>query len=106
MAHNTCVTTSLPTGPGETAHFSEDANFLLQRKTLLGIPQSLWTQEGSSALVYSGRRSQPREVILMPKLSLCPLVLNGNAEIEFWVKEKKIIFIALPGKGGHDRLMP
>ena len=30
----------------------------------------------------------------MLKHSLYPLVLNRNTEIEFWVKEKKIIFIA------------
>ena len=39
------------------------------------------------------------------KLGLCPLVPNRNAETEFWVKEKKIAFIALSGKGGHSRLM-
>ena len=37
------------------------------------------------------------------KLGLCPLVPNRNVETEFWVEEKKI---ALPGKGGHSRLMP
>ena len=45
-------------------------------------------------------------LILLAKLGLCPLVLNRNLETEFWVKEKKIAFIALPGKGGHSRLMP
>ena len=40
------------------------------------------------------------------KLGLCPPVLNRNAETEFWVKEEKIAFIALPGKGGYSRLMP
>ena len=43
---------------------------------------------------------------LLPKLSLCPSMLNRNTETEFWVKEKKIACIALPGKGGHSRLMP
>ena len=43
---------------------------------------------------------------LLPKLGLCPRVLNSNVETEFWVKEKKVAFIALPGKGGHGRLMP
>ena len=33
-------------------------------------------------------------------------MLNRNMETEFWVKEKKIACIALPGKGGHSRLMP
>ena len=33
-------------------------------------------------------------------------VLNRNEETESWVKEKKLDFIALPGKEGHSRLMP
>ena len=37
---------------------------------------------------------------------LGPLVLNRNVETEFGVKEKKIAFIALPGKECHGRLMP
>lgn len=41
-------------------------------------------------------------VFLLPKLGLCPLLWNRNGEI--WVKEKKV-FIALPGKGEHRRLM-
>jgi len=45
---------------------------------------------------------------LLPKHGFCLLVLNGNMtpETEFWVKEKKIAFIALPGEGGQGRLMP
>ena len=31
---------------------------------------------------------------------------NRNVETEIWVKEEKIVFIALPGKGGHSRLVP
>ena len=40
------------------------------------------------------------------KLGLCPRVPNRNAKTVFWVREKKIAFIALPGKGDHSRLMP
>ena len=40
------------------------------------------------------------------KPALCPPVLNRNSEAEFWVKETKNSFIALPGKGGYSRLMP
>ena len=29
---------------------------------------------------------------LLPKVGLCPLVLNRNAEREFWEKEKKITY--------------
>ena len=36
---------------------------------------------------------------LLPKLGLCPPVPNRNMETQFGVKEKKIAFIALPGKG-------
>ena len=43
---------------------------------------------------------------LLPKLSLCPLVINRNGETGFWVKEKKTAFIALPRKGGYRRIMP
>ena len=43
---------------------------------------------------------------LLLKLGPCPVVMNRNAETEFWVKEKKISFIALPGKECHSRLMP
>lgn len=42
----------------------------------------------------------------LPKLGLCPLLLNRNVETEFWVKEKNIAFIALLGIGGYSRLMP
>ena len=42
----------------------------------------------------------------LPKLSLCPPLSNRNVETEFWVMEKNNSFIALPGKGGHSRLMP
>ena len=42
-----------------------------------------------------------------PKPDLCPLGLNRNRNVEtgFWVKEKKITFIAFPGKGGRSRLV-
>lgn len=43
---------------------------------------------------------------LLSTLSLCLLVLNRHSETEFWVKEEKISFIALPGKGDLSRLMP
>ena len=43
--------------------------------------------------------------IVLPKLGLCPPMPNKNLEPEFWVKQKKIAFIVLPGKGGHGRLM-
>ena len=36
---------------------------------------------------------------MLPKLDLFPLVPDRNAGTEFWVKEKKKSFIALPGKG-------
>ena len=42
--------------------------------------------------------------MVLPKLSLHPSVLNRNTE--FWVKEKKIAFIALPGRAGHNELRP
>ena len=42
----------------------------------------------------------------MLKLSLSPQVPSRNLETEFGEKEKKIAFIALPGKGSHSRLMP
>ena len=44
-------------------------------------------------------------MVVLLKLGLCPRALNRTAETELWV-EKKIAFIALPGKGGHGRLMP
>ena len=44
-------------------------------------------------------------IVVLPKLSFSPPVLNRNAETEFWVKEKRIAFIALPGKRGHNSLM-
>jgi len=31
------------------------------------------------------------------------MVQNRNMKREFWVKEKKIAFITLPGKGGHSK---
>ena len=37
-------------------------------------------------------------LLWMPKLGLCPLVPNRNAETGFWVKEKKNSFLASPGK--------
>ena len=40
------------------------------------------------------------------KLSLYPQMLNRNLEAELWVKERKRTFTALPGKGGHSKLMP
>ena len=45
-------------------------------------------------------------MVLLLKLSLYPPVLNRNAKTEFLVKETKIAFIALSGKGGHSRLVP
>ena len=36
---------------------------------------------------------------MLPNLGLCSPELNRNVETEFWVKEIKIAFIALPGKG-------
>ena len=44
-------------------------------------------------------------VEVLPKVGLCPLVLNRNVVTEFGVKEEKNSFIALPGKEGHSRLM-
>ena len=40
----------------------------------------------------------------MPELG--SLVPDRNAEMEFWAKERRVAFIALPGKGGHSGLMP
>ena len=45
-------------------------------------------------------------VTLLPKLSLCFPVLNRKTKAEFWVKQKRGAFIALPGKGEQTRLMP
>lgn len=44
--------------------------------------------------------------VLLLKLGLCPWVPNRNAETEFWMKEKKLAFIALPGIGGLSSVMP
>ena len=41
---------------------------------------------------------------LLQKLGLCPLELKRNAETEFWAKEKQVVFIALPGKGGPQQV--
>ena len=38
--------------------------------------------------------------ILLPKLSLWSLVPIRNTGTEFWVREERVAFIALPGKGG------
>ena len=38
----------------------------------------------------------------LPKLGLCSLVPNRNAETEFWVKQKRVTFTALLGKGVHS----
>ena len=46
------------------------------------------------------------DFVLLPKLILYPPVPNRNSKTEFGVKKKKIDCIALPGKGGHGRLMP
>ena len=43
--------------------------------------------------------------LLLPKLNLCSWVTSRNAR-QFWVKEEKIVFIALPGRRGYSRLMP
>ena len=60
-------------------------------------------------------------VVLLPKLSLCPLLLNRNVKTKRKKRKKKKkkkcgdrvlgegekeSFIALPGKEGHSRLMP
>ena len=45
-------------------------------------------------------------ILLLLKLDLSPLVLNRNAETEFWVKEKKIALLLCQAKKGHSRLMP
>ena len=42
----------------------------------------------------------------MPDTSLCSLVLNKNAETEFWVKQKGAVLTALPGKAGPRGLGP
>ena len=46
-----------------------------------------------------------KALVLLSKLSLCPLMLNRNAETEFRAKEKKIAFIVLPSKEGHSSLI-
>ena len=38
---------------------------------------------------------------LLPKLGLCSPVPNRNKETEFWVKKKRVAFIALPAKGAQ-----
>ena len=52
-----------------------------------------------------GRLRTRRKALLPKQLGLCPPLWNRNSETEFGGKEKKV-FIALPGKGGHGRLMP
>ena len=42
--------------------------------------------------------------LILAKLGLGLLVPNRNAERELFTKQKKIAFIALPGKGSHSRL--
>ena len=45
-------------------------------------------------------------LVWLPKLGLCPLVLNRNVERESFGKGQKNSFIVLSDKGGHSRLMP
>ena len=40
----------------------------------------------------------PGVLILLPKLALCPLVPNRNAETEFRVKEKKVALLLCQAK--------
>ena len=60
---------------------------------------------GSRSTACDGGYAPMSNMRVWPKLGLCPPVPNRNSEIEFWVKEKKIAFTALPGKGAHSRLM-
>ena len=39
------------------------------------------------------------QLVLFPKLSLCPPLPNRNAETEFWVKEEKIALLLCQAKG-------
>ena len=55
------------------------------------------TQRGCGHLVL--------DVLLLPKFSLCLLLPNRNSET-VWGEGEKDSFIALPGKGGHGRVIP
>lgn len=44
------------------------------------------------------QRNRQRTRVLTPKLILSSPVLNVNTETEFWVKQKTVAFIDLPGK--------
>lgn len=52
--------------------------------------------------VSTSSRDWARKVVVVAKLGLCSLVPNRNAETEFWVKQKRVTFTALLGKGGHS----
>ena len=67
---------------------------------------------GERRVVIGGTHSSEKErekavwfhpILLLLKLGLSPLVLNRNAETEFWMKEKKTSFFALPGEEGSQQ---
>ena len=49
----------------------------------------MWFLEGRDSRVW----------LLLLKLSLCPQLPSRKVEIEFWVKEKKIVLLLCQAKG-------
>ena len=68
-------------------------------------------RDQSESQLHPDRRSIPVSAScffsshLLPKLSLCPLLPNGNVKTEFWVKEKKIALLLCQAKRATEKLV-
>ena len=83
----------------------QKANFLLYTVLLKISKHCFHRIVKVEATKESGKRGSENHTTQLKRYYKRGQMPNRNVT-EFWVKQKKIAFIALPGKGGHSRLMP